>query len=199
MKWAFIDYENINCLSKVKLDDYAKILIFVGAKQPKINFGEKKYHVPLDMLIIQIQTVQSNNLDFHLAYYLGKYDQEVDKNIIFDVISNDNGYAPLIAHIRANSRPCKQIKIQLENAKKPTPEKSEKTVQKNTPTPHKQLLNSLKSRPAEKRPQKVESLKNHIAAQLHIQGNDAAIQNYFNHLVNNRLITVNAEKITYPK
>jgi len=194
MKWAFIDYENINCLSKVKLDDYAKILIFVGAKQPKINFGEKKYHVPLDMLIIQIQTVQSNNLDFHLAYYLGKYDQEVDKNIIFEVISNDNGYSPLIAHIRANSRPCRQIKISLEHDKKPTPKPPNSHL-----TATEQLHNLIKSQPIEKRPQKVESLKNHIAAQLHIQGNDAAIQNYFNHLVNNRLITVNAEKITYPK
>ncbi|MDQ7073673.1 MAG: PIN domain-containing protein [Gammaproteobacteria bacterium] len=55
----------------------------------------KKYSTPLDMIIIQIHTTQENNLDFHLAYYLGKYDQEANKNITFEVISNDKGYSPL--------------------------------------------------------------------------------------------------------
>ncbi|MDQ7073674.1 MAG: hypothetical protein Q9O24_00580 [Gammaproteobacteria bacterium] len=42
MKWAFIDYENINCLSKISLDEYSKIFIFLGAKQPRVDFGDKK-------------------------------------------------------------------------------------------------------------------------------------------------------------
>ena len=48
MKWAFIDYENIGCLSKVDLSIYDKVIIFVGAKQPKIDFGDKKYESPVN-------------------------------------------------------------------------------------------------------------------------------------------------------
>lgn len=41
MKWAFIDYENIGCLSKVDLAAYSKVILFVGAKQSKVDLGDK--------------------------------------------------------------------------------------------------------------------------------------------------------------
>jgi hypothetical protein len=34
MKWAFIDYENVGCLSKIDLSTYEKVVVFIGAKQP---------------------------------------------------------------------------------------------------------------------------------------------------------------------
>lgn len=42
MKWAFIDYENIGSLEKIDLEIYQRIIIFLGAKQSKIDFGNKK-------------------------------------------------------------------------------------------------------------------------------------------------------------
>lgn len=87
------------------------MVVFVGAKQSKIDFGDKKYESLINLVLIQIKTTQSNNLDFHLSYYLGKYTQEAPVNIGFDVITNDNGFTPLISHLKANGRSCKQVKM----------------------------------------------------------------------------------------
>ncbi|WP_229360329.1 PIN domain-containing protein [Ferrimonas sediminicola] len=75
MKWAFIDYENIGRLDKVDL-------------------GSQHYPSPIELTLIQVQEIQSNNLDFHLSYYLGKFDALEAPEIAFDVISNDNGFTP---------------------------------------------------------------------------------------------------------
>jgi len=179
MKWAFIDYENISNLSKIELSDYTKIIIFLGSKQPKIDFGEIKYDFPIEMTVIQLKATQANNLDFHLSYYLGKFENDAPDNVSFEIISNDNGFAALIAHIQSNGRSCKQIKIS------------------SVPSIKNELITSLTSKSIEKRPQKVTSLKNHIASHLHIKGNEVAIQNHLNQLVNEKVIKISGQGIKY--
>ena len=179
MKCAFIDYENVGCLSKIDLSAYEKVVVFIGAKQPKLDFGSKKYDVPINLVLVQIKATQPNNLDFHLSFYLGQYNAEAPSTVTFDVISNDNGFAPLISHIRPNGRICKQVKLSS-----PTGELSK-------------LIHSLKSKPKEKRPQKVLSLKNHIASHMKIQGNEVAIQNHVNQLVNSNILVLSESGIEY--
>lgn len=179
MKWAFIDYENVGCLGKVDLSQYEKVFVFIGATQSKLSFGETKYAAPIDLTILTLQITQSNNLDFHLSYYLGKYNEEAAGDVVFEVISNDNGFSPLIAHIRANGRQCKQAKI------------------KNTLEAEDKLINSLLSKPVEKRPQRVDSLCNHIAAHMKIQGNEVSIRKYLNQLVHTGIVTVAGDGVKY--
>jgi len=179
MKWAFIDYENVGCLSKIDLSTYEKVVIFIGAKQPKLDFGEKKYESPINLVLIQIKATQANNLDFHLSYYLGKFDQEANANVAFDVITNDNGFTPLISHIKSNGRGCKQVKLT-----NPTSEITK-------------LIHSLKSKPKEKRPQKVLSLRNHIASHMKAKGNEVAIQNFLNQLISQNILTVSESGVQY--
>lgn len=179
MKWAFIDYENIGCLSKVDLAAYEKVVLFVGAKQPKIDLGDKRYDSPVDLILVQLKVTQSNNLDFHLSYYLGKFDSEAPTNVSFEIISNDNGFAPLIAHIKVNGRPCKQVKVQSE------------------PSNKNKLITFITSTPKEKRPKKVNSLRNCIATHMGIKGNEVAIQNNFNQLVNKKIIYISGDEVEY--
>jgi len=49
----------------------------------------------------------------------------------------------------------------------------------------------------EKRPQKVASLRNHIAAQLKIQGNDMAIQKELNQLVSTKFLKLSDSGVEY--
>ena len=184
MKWAFIDYENVGNLDSIDLAAYEKIIVFLGAKQAKLDFGEKKYDKLLNLVVIQIKATQANNLDFHLSYYLGKFDASADHKIAFEVISNDHGYEPLLSHITSNGRLCKIVK---RNA---VTQQTEKKVIQNPvlPTNEDKLIASLTARPKEKRPQKVVSLKNHIASHLQLKGNDIAIQNKLNYLVNQNAI-----------
>jgi len=184
MKWAFIDYENIGSLEKIDLYIYEKVFVFLGAKQPRLDFGDKKYDSPINFIIIQIKTAQANNLDFHLSYYLGKYNDEAASTIEFDVISNDNGFSPLIAHIRANGRMCKQIKLSI------SPHISEETIESD-------LITKLKNHPKEKRPQSITSLKNYIGSHMGVKNNELVIQNHLNHLINKKIITVSGNNVTY--
>lgn len=179
MKWAFIDYENVGCLSKIDLSSYSKVVLFLGAKQPKVDIGDKKYDSPIELVLVQLKATQSNNLDFHLSYYLGKYGTEAPSNVSFEVISNDKGFSPLIAHIKTNGRSCKQVKVAT------------------APTTKSKLIISLTSKPKDKRPKKVSSLRNHIAAHMAVKGNEIAIQNYFNQLVNEKLIKVSGDDVEY--
>lgn len=181
MNWAFIDYENIGCLSKVELSAYNKVILFLGAKQPKIDLGDKKHDSPIDLVLVQLKATQSNNLDFHLSYYLGKYDSEAPKNVSFEIISNDNGFSPLIAHIKVNGRSCKQVKIP------------------STPDSKNKLITFITSTPKEKRPKKVTSLRNCIATHLGINGNEVAIQNNFNQLVNEKIIKISGDDVEYKR
>jgi ribosomal protein L31E len=179
MKWAFIDYENVGGLGKIELSIYEKVIVFLGAQQPKIDFGDKKYDTPINLVLVQLKATQSNNLDFHLSYYLGKYNSEASSSVSFDIISNDNGFSPLIAHIKSNGRNCKQVKIA--NALGVTTK----------------LITSLTSKPKEKRPQKVVTLRNHIASHMRIKGDEVAIQNYLNKLVNENIVSISGEGIEY--
>ncbi|MFD1008425.1 PIN domain-containing protein [Oceanisphaera ostreae] len=179
MKWAFIDYENVGCLSKIDLSTYSKIILFLGAMQPKIDLGETKYDSPIELVLIQLKATQANNLDFHLSYYLGKFDSEVPSNITFEIISNDQGFSPLIEHIKTSGRACKQVKVTT------------------TLSTKSKLISSLTSKPKDKRPKKVASLRNHIAASMGVKGNDLAIQNYFNQLINEKIIKVSGDSVEY--
>jgi len=188
--WAFVDYENVGCLSAVDLSIYERIIIFLGAKQPKLDFGGTKYDKPLNITLIQIKTTSLNNLDFHLSYYLGKFDSETDKEVAFDVVSNDNGFVPLIVHIKQNGRTCKQVKSSTETEM--VIHKPKETIDLKA-----RLMHSLKSRSKDKRPQKVSSLRNHIASQLQVQGNDLMIQNYYNQLIADKYIKVSGDSVEY--
>lgn len=179
MKWVFIDYENVGTLAKLDLSIYDRIVLFLGAKQPRIDFSEKRYEKPLDFVVVQLKTTNKDNLDFHLAYYLGKYDSETNKEIAFDVISNDSGFSPLISHIKSNGRKCKQVKLT------------------NLPSDTQKLIQNLSSKPINSRPKSINGLKNYIGSQLGIKGNDVAIQNHVNQLQKADLLTVLDLKVSY--
>ncbi len=193
MKWAFIDYENIGCLSKVDLSAYCKVILFLGAKQPRIDLGDKKYDSPIELVLVQLKATQSNNLDFHLSYYLGKYDGEASSNVAFEIISNDKGFSPLVGHIKANGRACRQVKVATATATASAPAAAKPKV----PSTKNKLIKSLTSKPKDKRPKKVASLRNHIAAHMAVKGNDVAIQNYFNQLVNEKIIKISGDSVAY--
>ncbi len=176
MKWAFIDYENICTLEPIDISSYVKVVVFMGAKQEKLNFGKSQHPSPFNLNIVQIKDIGANNLDFHLSYYLGVSEAKAPKEIVFDVISNDNGYLPLIRHIRAKGRICNHIKFGSRTNK---------------------LIEKLRSKPVSLRPKKVASLRNHIASQMNLKGNESAIQNQMNQLVTQNVIVINGSDLKY--
>ena len=179
MKWAFIDYENTGTLGSIDLSSYKKVIVFLGAKQPRIDFGGTFYKKPLNLVVIQMKGISPNNLDFHLSYYLGKCENKAAKEICFDIISNDNGFTPLVAHIKSNGRECNHIKVGTGTTTTST------------------LAEKLSQQAVHLRPKKVVSLRNYIASQLGISGNEIAIQNHLNQLVTEKILTIDESGVKY--
>ena len=108
--WALIDLENIgSTLKNISLEPYSKVIIFVGKNQNNLSLSSLTVDKMIDVSILKIKEISDNNLDFHISYYLGRFDISEKENVSFVVISNDKGYDNLIKHINTNSRKCKRV------------------------------------------------------------------------------------------
>ena len=109
-KYLLIDFENVNKISFTELDRSTNILIFSGANQKKINLELVKQTQPFGEKVkwIEIEGSGKNNLDFHLAYFLGKRVSEHNKASFF-VLSKDTDFDNLIKFIQARKVKCKRI------------------------------------------------------------------------------------------
>lgn len=207
MKWAFIDYENVGSLERVNLVDYQRLFVFCGPKNKSIKFET----IPADGIchieLLSIMTGGRDNLDFHLAFHLGKEHQLALLEIQFDIVSNDTGFNGLVNHVKRLGRACKRLdslkstkKIAIES-KKPT-KKAGKSVgsNKSLTEPAAKLLEKLKGLDGRVRTKKKDRLlgwlKSNIPA-LHLS-NAPAPQAVFEELVRAGFIAVDEKNsLTY--
>lgn len=105
---VLIDAENVqpDSLERLK-EDHFRVLLFVGSNQRRLDLAVVKAVQALgrNAEYIQISGNGPNALDFHIAYYIGKYAGEIP-NAYFHIISQDKGFDPLIAHLKENKVFC---------------------------------------------------------------------------------------------
>lgn len=105
---VLIDAENVqpDSLERLK-EDHFRVLLFVGSNQRRLDIAVVKAVQVLgrNAEYIQISGNGPNALDFHIAYYIGKYAAETQDSY-FHIISQDKGFDPLIAHLKANKVFC---------------------------------------------------------------------------------------------
>lgn len=100
--YVLIDFENVQPRNLELLQKHPfEVYVFVGENQTKIPYdlaeamqamGEKARH-------IKISGNGPNALDFHIAFYIGQLAAE-DPEGYFHIISKDQGFDPLIRHLR---------------------------------------------------------------------------------------------------
>lgn len=101
--YVLIDYENVQPeTADVLAPAHFKILLFVGAAQPRVNVGVAStlQAKGADARYIRISGTGRNALDFHIVYYLGQL-AAAEPEAYFHVISADKGMDPLIQHMKA--------------------------------------------------------------------------------------------------
>ncbi|MGB7934042.1 MAG: PIN domain-containing protein [Gammaproteobacteria bacterium] len=109
MIWAFVDYENVGSLGVVNIPEYERMFVFCGPKNTRIKFGALPSNGFCSIELIAVTTMGSNNLDFHLAFHVGRFHEIADKNVTFHIISNDSGFNGLVNHLKNLGRKCKKI------------------------------------------------------------------------------------------
>ena len=207
MKYAFIDYENIHSLNNLNLNCYEKIFLFLGANLQSIQLSEK-FNDELNITLITVQSSGKNNLDFHIAYYLGKMDMQTDKNIEFCVISKDNGYLGICEFIQnqRNARKCTLFKPQYQAEEsqeiKLIEDKSAKTA--NIEQYIEEFQAYISKTKVEHLPRKKDKLCNSIRSQTGIKSLDEklsqwAIERVFDVLCKQNIIILSGDEFQYPQ
>ncbi|AAU38562.1 MULTISPECIES: PIN domain-containing protein [Basfia] len=202
MKYAFIDYENLHSLDGLELQNYKRIFLFIGANQTNIRLTEK-FDDEINVTFVTIKDVSSNNVDFHIAYYLGKLDATVDKNIEFHILSKDQGYNGICSFIRhqRENRHCSRIAPAVsEPLALPKPDESSK---QKIEIIFKEYKSFMVKREKKHLPTKTQSLRNNIHNQTSLKGlekqdvNNVIIK-VINKLSQEKLLKITDSKVSYP-
>src|SRR4051812_1995224 len=98
--FLLVDFENVRDLALSQLPDGWRVRIFIGRSQNSVPFALASEAQRLGDRLewIKIAGDGRNNLDFHLAYYLGTLTHE-HPFAAFVILSRDHGYDALIAHL----------------------------------------------------------------------------------------------------
>lgn len=194
VNYIFIDYENVQPNMFKFPDEYIfKVFIFVGSNQKKlpIEFVESIQSLGDNAKYILISGSGKNALDFHIAYYLGKYSEESSDGY-FHIVSKDSGYDPLVKHIKE-----KKILINRYSDINDIPaiKSSDNDL---LPIDKKVALvaEHLKRR-GNTKPRKPETLTNAINSLFARKLNDKQLKEIINYMVNKKLIEIKDKKLSY--
>lgn len=151
--YIYVDFENLNNLKELKQVS-GKYIFFIGTKQTKLNSDLVISSNDKNVDWIKISGNGKNALDFHIAYYLAKFD--TDKEINHFILSKDTGFDPLIKHLTNKGISVKRI-ITIDEA---VNKKSQKTkIDKND---YKKCLENILKISKAKRPKSVKTLTTHF-------------------------------------
>jgi hypothetical protein len=189
MQWAFVDYENTGSLEAIDLSKYQRLFVFLGPKNTKLKLGELSSVDFCNLELISLNTMGPNNLDFHLAFHLGRFHELAEEEIAFHIITNDSGFNGLINHLKGIGRKCKRVptKKVLEKPKALSKLSSCASL----------IVDRLAPMDGRKRPRKKVKLVNWIKSQC-VQSLDGADPNiYYDELKKAKFIQESGSDITY--
>jgi len=164
--WGFVDYENTGSLAGFKATDYERLFVFCGPKNSSIKLGELRTTEFTRVDLISVTTTGANNLDFHLAFYLGRLHESTKDGIEFHIISNDTGFNGLLNHLKKIGRKCKRIPTRAQGKPNSATKKQTKTKPPSTLSECIELASTrLKKLANQKRPSTKDTLVNWINSQ----------------------------------
>jgi hypothetical protein len=189
MQWGFVDYENTGSLEAIDLSKYERVFVFLGPKNTKLKIGEVSAVCFCSLELISLNTMGPNNLDFHLAFHLGRFHEIANNEIEFHVITNDSGFNGLIHHLKGLGRKCKRVptKQVKENLKLPP----------NLSPCASLIIERLAPMDGRKRPRKKSKLVNWIKSQCVQVLNGADPSTFYDELKKAKIVRESGSDITY--
>lgn len=204
MKYAFIDYENINSLDGLSLQEYDRIFLFIGASQNQMDIRlSEKFNDEIHLTLITVKDIAKNNVDFHLTYYLGKLDVTTDKNIEFHILSQDKGYDGICYFMQHQKEPriCFRKSLISEiQPKTPSVNNAEKEKINQVVSEYKTFMAKTKKQHL---PAKLETLKNSIRNQSCLRPMskteaESILLKVINQLQQEKVLKITDNKVSYP-
>jgi hypothetical protein len=189
MFWAFVDYENVGSLEALNIAEYEKIYVFCGPKNTRITFGSLPPEGFCSIELIGVATMGANNLDFRIAFHMGRFHEIADKAIAFHIVSNDTGFNGLVNHLKKIGRKCKTVSTNAPHvAKTKSPELSECASI---------VMSKLSKLDGRKRPRKPPKFLNWVKSQCQGLANSPERQAIFEELVKANIVQETESNISY--
>lgn len=192
MNWAFVDYENVGSLEALQLGDYERVFVFCGPKNTRIKLGTLPAGRFCRIELIGVTTPGANNLDFHMAFHIGRLHETAESNVAFHIVSNDSGFNGLVSHLTTLGRTCKKVATR--------PATSTETTRENV-KPLSDAASAVKSKLKETdgrtRPRKREKLINWMQSQCKGLLNGASPEEVYEELMRARFVQESGSAISY--
>jgi hypothetical protein len=189
-KFLLIDYENIQKLDLSDVPDNILVRIFAGQSQKTIPIELVKQTQGFGHRLewIKIEGEGRNALDFHIAFYLGKFQKE-HKTASFIILSKDKGFDPLIKHINNLKGNCQRINSLFEfcgiNDNFSKNENLKRTIE------------NLSKIEKSKRPRKRITLSQHVSSLFQKKLNDSEVDKIIDYLFIKKLVSETSGKLSY--
>ncbi len=185
MSWAFVDYENVGSLEGLNISGYERVFIFCGPNNTRIKVGALPTEEFCCIELIGVATTGANNLDFHLAFHLGRFHEVARSDVVFHIISNDTGFDGLVNHLNRLGRSCKKMVVSKQNDHSSLSHAASLAITR------------LKQLDGRKRPRKKASFVNWIKSQCQGLANAAPPDVVYKELVLAALIRESGSDIAY--
>lgn len=111
-RYTFIDYESLKRIKLGSLERLSERLYIVVNSEHKfvpLKLVRKIQRLKCDVRWIIANTGGTANVNFHIAFLMGKLHAKIDKKIAFVVISNDNDIDPMITCVTDYGRTCTRV------------------------------------------------------------------------------------------
>jgi PIN domain len=189
-KLLLVDFENVQQVDLVRLDDSFQIIIFVGAAQKSIPIELVTNAQKLGSRIEwqRVDANGSNALDFFIACQLGRV-LERSPQLQCIVLSKDKGFDPLLRHLNKTGLQCNRLNSLLELDPKAAAQPEE---------PHyKRVIEVLGKSEKKARPRKRKTLSQHISSIFQKKLPQAEVDRLIDILFANKMISETNDTITY--
>ena len=193
LNFVLIDSENVKLeyIERLK-HEYFRVLVFVGANLKRLDFPTVNALQSLGSngSYVQISSHGPSALDFHIAYYIGKL-SAAHPDAYFHIISKDQGFDPLITHLKGQKVFCSRWASVLEI---PLLKSTDKLPPRQRATDfYEKRIASAKARPAT-----VKSLQSAILSHFHKVLSGEEVVEVLEALTAAGHVVVNGKKVTYP-
>ncbi|NCC24202.1 MAG: hypothetical protein EOM25_03235 [Deltaproteobacteria bacterium] len=188
--YLLIDYENIQKVDLSELPPNYLVKIFVGFSQKNIPFDLVQQAQELGNRLewIKIDGQGNNALDFHIAFYMGKYLSEHEK-AGFTILSKDKGFDPLIKHIGRLNRICRRINSLLELTEKTEDHPRNKNLER--------VIELLSKIDKNRRPRKRRTLTQQIASYFPKKLPEGELERIVDYLFIENLVSETDNRLQY--
>ena len=191
-RFILIDFENMQKIDFELIDTTnTEIVIFVGKSQNKIPFPlvEKAQTLGDRIKWQKITGNGKNNLDFHIAFELGRLSEKLKPDVELIILSKDSGYDSLIKYVNASGIHTRRIAniAELAGSKKQLP--SSKFTSN--------IVSNLNKINSQKRPRTIGTLKKHIESLLREKANVNEIDQIIEEMFVKGLITESNNRLKY--